>query len=366
MNVVAKRHRPLVVMGDKLVTCCRGKIYSLDIDSGKAEFIAHLPIPKWKILFSVFRLFERLLRAEARTAIVLDEENILISMDGYTYCINVNSGEIRKEFSYRNAMSNPRRMCRIDGIEGFDDCIAYGEYVLNSKRTKPSGVFVRSLDSADWKMVYEFPAGQVRHIHSVIPSKENKCVYILTGDLDNESGIWVAKDNFKTVYPMLIGSQMYRSGYVYETEDGLIYPTDTALEQNYIYFLKKDEDGSWTPEIITEIDGSSVSSAQTADKVLISTTVEADESVRGWRSWINMKKGPGIKSDYAQLISVDKRTHEHKKILQYKKDFLPYRLFQYGHFKIMDMPRKEAVLVYPIAVKKQDGKLIKLKYSELE
>ena len=365
MRLVAKRHRPLLVMGDKVITCCRGKICSLDVDSGKSELITHLPVPKWKRALSYFRFFERLLRIEARTAVILDEEHILISMDGYSYCVNVKNGEMVREYSYRNSMSNPRRMCRIEGIDGFDDCIAYGEYLLNSKRTKPSGVFVRKLDKADWKMVFEFPAGKVRHIHSIIPSPKNNCVYILTGDLDNESGIWVAKDSFRTVYPMLIGSQMYRSGSLYETDDGLIYPTDTALEQNYVYFLKKCENNEWKSSIITEMDGSCVSSAQTADKVLISTTVEADESIRGWKSWINMKRGPGIKSDYAQLLSVDKKTLEAKTIIQFKKDFLPYKLFQYGHMKIYDMPSKRTVLVYPIGVKKYDGKLLKLEYNEL-
>lgn len=366
MRLVAKRHRPLLVMGDRVVTCCYGKIYLLDIESGKAEYICALPVSKLKRILSRFRLFERLLRIEARTAVVLDDTHILISMDGHTYSVNIEKGETVHEYSYRNSMSNPRRMCRIEGIDGFDDCIAYGEYLLNSKRTKPSGIFVRSLNSPDWKMVFEFPAGKVRHIHSVIPSNKNGYVYILTGDLDNESGIWVAKDNFKTVYPMLSGSQMYRSGSLYETDNGLIYPTDTALEQNYIYFLKENENNDWDSVIIAEMDGSCVSSAQTADKVLISTTVEADESIRGWRSWINMKRGPGIKSDYAQLISVDKKTLEIKNVVQFKKDALPYRLFQYGYMKIVDVPSKESILIYPIAVKKYDGKLLEIKYSELE
>ncbi|MBE6771518.1 MAG: hypothetical protein E7547_05160 [Ruminococcaceae bacterium] len=367
MRLVAKRHRPLVVINDKVITCHFGKIYLLDVESGKAEFICKLPVSNIKIVLSRFRFFERLLRIEARTAVALDDTHILLSMDGKTYCIDITNGKTECEYSYRNSMSNPRRMCRIEGIEGFDNCIAYGEYLLNSKRTKPSGIFVRSLDKADWKMVFEFPAGEIRHIHSLVPSKKSNCVYILTGDLDSESGIWEAKDNFETVTPIVKGSQMYRSGSLYETDEGFIYPTDTALEQNYIYYLEKDKtNNSLVSKVVTDMDGSCVSSVQTADKVLVSTTVEADESIRGWKSWINMKKGPGIKSDYAQLLSVDKATLKSKKIIQFKKDFLPYKLFQYGHIKIYDLPSKHAVLIYPIGVKKYDGNLLELKYGELE
>lgn len=365
MQVIAKRHRPLLVLVDKVITCHYGKIYSLDIESGKSEYIAALPIAKWKRVLSRFRVFERLLRIEAKTAAYLDEESIVVSCGG-VWNVNLKNGKTVKEFTYRNGMSSPTRMSRIEGIDGFDDCIAYGEYILNPQRNKPAAVFTRKLDSADWEMAYEFPAGAVRHIHSVVPSAENKCVYILTGDLDNESGIWVAKDNFKTVYPLVHGLQKYRTVALVEGDKGFLYATDTALEQNYIYFMSQSENDEWDSEAVTDIDGSCISASCAGENALFSTTVEADESIRGWRSWINMKKGAGIKSDYAQLISVDKNTLEFKKITQFKKDMLPYKLFQYGHFKIFDAPQKKAVLLYPVAVKKYDGKLLKLGYSELE
>ncbi len=366
MQVIAKRHRPLAVAGDKLVTNRFGKIYLLDVESGKADYIATLPISKWKRIFSRFRIFERLLRAEAKTAVFLNDESILVSCAGGVWNINLKTHKAVKEFSYRNGMSSPTRMSRIEGIEGFDDCVAYGEYILNSQRNKPAAVFKRRLDSDEWEMAYEFSAGSVRHIHAVVPSRENKCVYILTGDLDRESGIWIAEDNFKKVYPMVHGLQKYRTVAMIESENGFLYATDTALEQNRIYFISPNASGEWNSEVVTDIDGSCINASSAGAKALFSTTVEADESIRGWRSWINMKKGAGIKSDYAQLIAVDKITLEHKKIVQFKKDLLPYKLFQYGHFKIFDMPEKSRVLLYPVAVKKYDGKLLELKYSELE
>lgn len=366
MRLVAKRHRPILVMGDKVVTCCYGKIYLLDIDSGKPQYVCTLPEKKWKRHLSHFRIFERVLRIEPKAAIALNENHILVAFDGKILNINIKTGAVAKEAEFRNGMRGPSRMCRIEGIEGFDDSIAYGEYIINQHRSKPSGIFVRSLNSPEWKMAFEFPAGQVRHIHGVAPSEKTNCVYVLTGDLDNESGIWLAKDNFKTIEPLVAGAQMYRTIMTYEADKGLVYATDTALEQNYIYLLSHNQNEECNVKKIGEMDGSCVSSAQTERKILLSSTVEADESVQGLRSWINLKKGAGIKSDYAQLISVDKKTLETKKIVQFKKDALPYRLFQYGYMKIIDVPEKESILIYPIAVKKADGKLFELKYSELE
>ncbi len=366
MRVITKRHRPLAVVGGRLITCHFGKIYSLDTDSGKAECICTLPVSGFKRALSRIRIAERLLRIEAKIAIASGDENIFVSFDGAMYNVNLKTKTAVKELSYRNGMNNPMYLAEIDGIDGFDNGVVFGEYVLNPQRKNPCAIFFRNAVSAEWSKVYEFPAGTVRHIHGVIPSKKLNCVFVVTGDLDNESGIWLAKDNFKSVEPLLHGKQKYRTGYLYEAENGLIYPTDTALEQNYIYLACKNENGEWFNKVITEIDGSCVSASETAEKAIISTAVEPDERVRGWRSWINMKIGPGIKSKYAQLISVDKKTLATKNIIKFKKDILPYRLFQYGHMKIFDVPCKKCVVVYPIGVNKYDGKLIELKYSELE
>ncbi len=366
MRVITKRHRPIAVAGDRLITCHFGNIYSLDTDSGKSEYICSLPVSGLKKALARIRIAERLLRIEAKIALALDEETVLVSFGGGMYNVSLKSKTAVRELSYRNGMNNPMYLAEINGIDGFDNGTVFGEYVLNSQRKYPCAIFMRSSESAEWKKMFEFPAGTVRHIHGVIPSKKLNCVFVVTGDLDNESGIWIAKNNFETVEPLLHGNQKYRTGYLFEAENGLIYPTDTALEQNYIYLARKYENGKWHNEVITEVDGSCVSASQTAEKALISTTVEPDESIRGWRSWINMKRGAGIKSKHAQLISVDKKTLEAKKIIEFKKDILPYRLFQYGNMKIYDLPSKKCVVVYPIGVNKYDGKLIELKYSELE
>ncbi|MDD4436544.1 MAG: hypothetical protein PHS04_00710 [Tissierellia bacterium] len=366
MEIIAHRHRPLIAIGKKLLTCHFGGIYLLNVNNKKSEFICKLPIDAFKRLASRSRLLERLLRLEVKATVAITETQLLLSYRGDIYRIDLDEKTIVKEHTYRSGMNNSLSFSKIEGVKGFDDCIAYGEYTLNPRRENSSAIYVRSLLSADWKKVFEFSAGTVRHIHGIAPDKAAGCVYILTGDLDNESGIWVSRDNFKTVKPIMSGAQKYRTGFWYSVKDGYLYPTDTATEQNYIYFATQRLDGSWQIKSVSDIDGSCISALDTDDKVYISTTVEADESITGWKSWINYKKGAGIKSDYAQLLAVDKQNLSVKKIAHFKKDILPYKLFQYGSVLIVNLPDCKSIAVYPVGVKKFDAKLLLIEYGDDE
>jgi hypothetical protein len=361
MRIIAQRHRPLLAVGKKILTCHFGGIYLLDADNGKTEFICKLPIGGLKRLGSRSRLLERLFRLEVKATIAITETQLLLSFRGSIYRIDLVAKSIVKEHTYRSGMNNPLLFTRIEGVAGFDDCIAYGEYTLNPHRKNSSAIYVRNLLSAEWKKVFEFPPGTVRHIHGIVPDTVRNCVYILTGDLDIESGIWESRDNFKTVKPVMKGAQKYRTGFWYPVNDGYLYPTDTATEQNYIYFATQDKNGSWQIKSIADIDGSCISALDTDDKIYISTTVEADESVTGWKSWLNYKKGAGIKSDYAQLLEVDKQNLSVKKIAQFKKDVLPYKLFQYGSILMVNLPACNAIVAYPVGVKSFDAKLLLFK-----
>lgn len=366
MRIIARRHRPLLTVDNRILTYHFGCIYLLNPNSEKSELVCRLPIGTLKRLASYSRLIERLLRLEVKATIALTESQILVSFRGNVFRIDLNTKTIIKEHTYRSGMNNPLSFSRIEGITGFDDCIAYGEYTLNPRRENSSAIYVRSLDSADWKKVYEFPAGTVRHIHGITPDKVRDCVYIFTGDLDSESGIWESRDNFKTVKPIMVGAQKYRTGFWYPVKGGYLYPTDTATEQNHIYFAAQGAGGNWHIRSIMEIDGSCISALDTEDTVYISTTVEADESVTGWKSWFNYKRGKGIKSNYAQLLSVNKQTLSIKKITQFKKDVLPYKLFQYGSILMVDFSAYNGLLIYPIGVQGFDGKLLLLALNEVK
>jgi hypothetical protein len=359
MRVLSKRHRPLLVIGDKVLTSHFGSVCLLDIEKRKVETICPLPVAGWKRFLSHFREIERLLRLEIKAEIALNSSEVLLSYGGVIYHVDIMNKQIEEEHRYCKEMNNPLYFARIEGVEGFDDGIAYGEYTINARRDNSSSIFMRSLKLPEWKKVFEFPAGTVRHIHGITPDRQNRCVYILTGDLDSESGIWVSRDNFRTVEPLLTGLQKYRTGFWYPVKDGFIYPTDTAVEQNYLFYAFPDKrNGEWKTRIVAELDGSCVSALNTEKTIYVSTTVEPDESITGWRSWINYKKGAGINSSYAKLIAIDKNSLNIREIAQFKKDILPYRLFLYGYVVIRNLPLRNSILLYPVGVKKYDGKLL--------
>lgn len=362
LDLVVKRHRPLLYMDGQILTSHYGSLFLVDPKTAAAKQVCSIPVSMLKKFAARSRLLERLLRLEVKTAIKLSANEALVSYRGGIYHINIATGDIEREYSYRNGMNNPLCFTRIEGIKGFENCIAFGEYILNPGRNMPSAIFIRSLDDAQWRKVYEFPAGTVRHIHSIVADKEDDCVYIMTGDLDSESGIWVSRDGFRTVTPVLAGSQTYRTGFLFKVSNGYIYPTDTAVEQNYIYYVELGMNKTPQVKPITEIDGSCTSALDTEEYAFIATTVEADESITGWRSWINYKRGLGIKSNYSKLLMVDKRSLEIRQIVSFKKDFLPYKLFQYGTMVLVDLPDINSLAIYPVGVKKHDGELMLYKY----
>lgn len=365
IRLIAKRHRPLITLGKMVLTYHVGNLYLLDPKTRSIAKVCALPMKRYHRILAHFRLIERLLRLEVKAAIALSDSEVLLSYLGGVYRVNLESGEIIKEHTYRSGMNNPLYFTKITGISGFADCIAYGEYTINSNRKNSSDIYIRSLSAPDWHKVFEFPAGEIRHIHGLKAAPEDGCVYIMTGDLDKESGIWSSSDGFRTVNPVLVGQQKYRTGFMYSVAHGYIYPTDTAMEQNYIYFAEKKE-VSFNLKTVTELDGSCVNSAETEDEVYVATAVEPDERVTGWRSWINYRKGAGIKSEYSQLLRINKKSMKCDCVFKAKKDMWPYRLFQYGSLILVKGPEVNSILVYPVGVKKYDGALLSLNTSSKE
>ncbi|MCC2820946.1 hypothetical protein LK537_26985 [Lachnoclostridium pacaense] len=362
MRVIARRHRPLVVIDKEVITYSRNKIYKINIIDGTMEFICKLPGSLMMRVLSKYRFWERLFRYEIKSAILLSEDCLLISRIGCIYNIHLNTGKIEFEHHFRPNMNNPYYFTRIENIKNFQDAIVYGEYIGRTNERFNVSIYSRPLEKKEWGEKFTFPPNQIRHVHGIVPDSKNKCVYILTGDYDNESGIWITKDDFKNVDPILIGSQIYRAVFLFPLDDkSFLYATDTAMQQNYIYhcWYNKNKEEYVINKII-DIDGSCLSASSDNEFVYISTTVENDERVTGLKSWVDYHRSPGIKSEFAQLICIEKSSFKTKKIFQLKKDMFPCRLMQYGYFITVPAPTVNGILVYPIGVKKYDGKVLLL------
>jgi hypothetical protein len=110
--------------------------------------------------------------------------------------------------------------------------VYFGEYFNNPDRE--SVHVYGSEDGEHWSVVHTFPAGSIRHVHNVVEDPYRKGLWVLTGDSDEESGLWFTGDNFRTLDCVVEGTQRARAVALIPLEDGLIVSTDTPHEQNYV------------------------------------------------------------------------------------------------------------------------------------
>ena len=269
----------------------------------------------------------RLLRKEPRCATVVDSDTILISFDGKVlkYSISLNNYVI--EHYYDKGMNNPLRFCTIkDPLTG-DTVVYYGEYIWNVDKG-PVAIYMRK--AGTWKKVFEFPSSKVQHIHNIIFDEKNNHFYILTGDTDEESGIWISDIDFLDVRPLVKGSQRFRACVAFPTDCGLIYATDTPLEDNYIMELDITHNQVQT-RIIQTIPGPCIYGDNLQGLYFFATSVEPDSSLSSWRYKFTYKLGNGVKERKSHIIVLNK---DHNIVLDCseKKDMYPIWLFQFGNF----------------------------------
>lgn len=112
-------------------------------------------------------------------------------------------------------------------------------------------------------------------------------------------------------------------------QQGMIYATDSQLERNYIYLLH-EEGGKWESTKLHEINGSCIYGCKVGKYFVFSTSTEPGmEKKSTIHSLLDREPGPGILKNESHLLLLDenlKLTILDKK----KKDWLPYRLFQFG------------------------------------
>lgn len=327
----------------------KGKLYTKDIlKSNKVRFFLKLPIPLKKAGLIRFRLTERLFRLEPRLAIAIDRNNFLISCIGKVYLVNLKEKKIIEELKMRPHMNNPLMFAKDENGN-----ILFGEYFSNNEHEE---VCIYERDNGLWNKVYSFPAGMVYHIHSIVV--DGKKIYILTGDDDKESAIWYTDNHFETVEKLVGGMQKYRACIAYPFDDGLLYATDTPIEQNYLYLIKK-ENNQWKSKVICKMPGPCIYGTARKDGYYFATSVEPDATLSNMRYRFSYKLGVGVKDRYTHIIhySMSGTINE---VVKLKKDVWPMLLFQFGNctFPYTDLDAK--LLVCPISLKKYDGKTIEI------
>ena len=298
----------------------------------------HLPMPFLKKCLCKWRLTERLLHMDVRWAVETDADHFLLLFEDGVFRASITDGKLQRETCVFRG--KPFSVC------SYKDKLLFGDYGLNPDHL-PVNIYCRESDG-QWKILYTFPAGTVRHIHNIIPSGDR--VYILTGDEDSESGIWYTDDGFVTVKPFLRGNQQYRCCQMLPTPDGLYYVTDAPSEPNRVYRTAGN-----TVIPLNDIDGTCIYGTRSEDYLVFSTTVEPDAHARNsFERWLTRKPGKGIRSTNCCVYVL--RDGLLTKIAEFSHDRLPLTLFQYAvcHFSnIMN----GIVYISPVSVKKKDMRI---------
>lgn len=305
-----------------------------------------------------FPIIRKLLRLGVRTSIQIDSKTVLLYINKKVYEFNITTNKLSKGYE-PDAGVRPLYFSKIEeDVNGFDNQVVFGGYLVNSLKKEVH--IYRRIDVDIWQVIYTFNKGEINHIHNIIPDKYNDCVWIFTGDFDNSAAIFKASDNFNSIERVVYNNQIYRSCIGFPTKEGLIYATDSPYYENSIRILRRKED-NWISEKICDIEGSSIYGCRYKDKFVFSTTVEPDGRDSSLKKlMLNKKRGVGIKDNFTHIY-IGNYKDNFKDIFKLEKDIWPY-IFQFGTIKFPSGENNSDYLVFePIATKKYDQKLVKLK-----
>lgn len=349
MVKVLSKYKMLAMNNGKALLYHKGKLYTQDIKNEiEAKYLLELPISAKRKAMIRFRPIERLLRMEPRLAVAIEKYNFLLSCAGKIYRVDIQKKELTEEMQLRLRMNNPLMFAKKENGN-----ILFGEYFSNNDREE---VCVFEREAGKWNTVYRFPAGSIYHIHGIAVDGDK--IYIMTGDEDKESAIWYTQDDFEHVEMLAGGSQKFRACVAYPYKGGLIYATDTPLEQNYLYILRQ-ENGKWVNEVLSEMPGPCIYGTVRHDEFYFATSVEPDASLRDMRYRFSYKLGKGVKDRYTHIIRYG-RDGKVMEVARFKKDLWPMLLFQFGNCLFPDAELDAGLVVCPQSVKRFDGKTVKI------
>jgi hypothetical protein len=194
--------------------------------------------------------------------------------------------------------------------------IYWGEYFDNPHRDEVH-IYASTDSGATWSVAYTFPKGALRHVHNIVHDPWQNCLWILTGDYDDECRILRSSIDFSKIEVILQGNQQARAVAVVVTEQGLYFSSDTPLEQNFIYHLSRQECLSR----LTPISSSSIYGCRAANRIFFSTMVEPSE--------VNPDR-------HVRIYASDPSAKNWQPQLTWKKDPWPSRFFQYGNAFLPD------------------------------
>lgn len=257
-------------------------------------------------ILSLSFISRQLLREGYHHMLVLKDQSILVTAKKKTYIFN-QDGTIRNTFTgYLGNKPASQGICVTP-----DGTIFFGEYTINLQHTNDTHLYRSTDNGRSFHVVLTFPK-TIRHIHFIKYDAYENCLWLGTGDADNESKLMRSEDNGETWTTIGEGSQQWRAIGVCLNESGLVWGTDAGSvpDQNHINYMDRK---THEMHAIAEVEGPCHGSASFGDgRVFISTGVEGGENEKDKMARLKEIKGEQIVDLY-----------------QLKKSIFPY-IMQYG------------------------------------
>ncbi|MBA7582847.1 hypothetical protein ES708_24785 [subsurface metagenome] len=261
-----------------------------------------LPLPPKFRLRALSNLSSRLFRCSIHHAIRINENIIVLIGFGVIYTYDLKANRLNQDVMPVYG-KRPLNLCADN-----DSMLYYGEYSGNQERS-PVYVYGSNTKGKHFLPVWRFTG--IRHVHGVFHDHYDNRIWVTTGDNDEESGIWVTNDRFKTLDKVIGGSQQMRAVQLLFTEDHVYFGSDTPLEKNHIYRMEKE---TGQLEKLQEVESSVFWGCKVGNCLFFSTVVEPSK--------VNKCKDV--------CIWGSKDGEKWKCVARFRKDIWPMKLFQYG------------------------------------
>lgn len=224
-----------------------------------------VPASGWKPVAATSALAARLLRFNIQAFQLLrDGTRIAVARDGI---YRAAKGETRMTKAWPVTRGSRPITLSADGQRVF-----FGEYGGTEMDRVGVRVYLSEDGGRHFEPFYEFPKGDIHHIHNVVVDPYADHYWVLAGDHGRTPGIAALSRDGRHLDWLDRGHQMVRAVSVLPRPDCLLYGSDSEVEANHLIRLDK-KTARW--ERLQPMEGSSLYAADVGGMAVISTSVEA-------------------------------------------------------------------------------------------
>ena len=291
-----------------------------------------------------FRLVRRALRIDKSNAVFnMARDGVVVIYQGNVYYYDLNLFQLRAVGRLRQSRNVPH-----GGICVTSEGIFFGEYGANPDRqTVP--VWGSDDGGRNWRVMYEFPAGIIKHVHGIYKDPFSESLWITTGDFQGECFlVEICDQNFSNVIFYGNGQQEWRAVTPLFTSETIYLPMDSPKQTSVLQLFDRSTKKLTSGEAFP---GPVWYAKQFGDGTAVYQS--------------SVEVGPGVTSPYASLMySSDLVSWE--TVADFKKDMFPFRLFKFGVIAFAEGNQSpHEFLIHGEAVKGIDGKVFRVRINDI-